>query len=372
MGNARQSAYFYRNAFGFEVIAYAGLGNRSAARGVLRAAPGADHVRAGVAALGPIILTPSGWSGTATACSPSRWKSTTSPRRSSRPWRAGRSRRQPPHTIEDEHRCLRIRRDPRLRRHDARASSTDRGTRVSSPRASSRWMPDRYSPRTFHPVGLKAIDHIVANVEEGKMGDWVDYYSKIMGFSVLASFDDKDISTDYSALMSKVVADGRGRIKFPINEPAKSRRRSQIDEFLDFYGGPGVQHIAMATGDIIASVRAMVTNDVSFLKVPPAYYELLPDRVGTIKEDSHELAELGILVDRDDEGYLLQIFTKPVEDRPTLFFEIIQRRGRAASARGTSRPCSRPSSASRRGEERSSGWSNRSSRALQSRDRPRV
>ncbi len=211
---------------------------------------------------------------------------------------------------------------------------------------------DRYSPDSFHPVGLKAIDHIVANVEEGKMGDWVDYYKRIMGFSVLASFDDKDISTDYSALMSKVVADGRGRIKFPINEPAKSRRRSQIDEFLEFYGGPGVQHIAMATGDIIGSVCAMIKNDVSFLKVPPAYYELLPDRVGTLKEDLHELEELGILVDRDDEGYLLQIFTKPVEDRPTLFFEIIQRRGRAASARGISRPYSRPSSANRPGGER--------------------
>ena len=173
-----------------------------------------------------------------------------------------------------------------------------------------------------------------------------------MGFSVLASFDDKDISTDYSALMSKVVADGRGRIKFPINEPAKSRRRSQIDEFLDFYGGPGVQHIAMATGDIISSVRAMIKNDVSFLKVPPAYYEMLPDRVGTLKEDMHELAELGILVDRDDEGYLLQIFTKPVEDRPTLFFEIIQRAAHAASARGTSRHFSRPSNANRRGAGR--------------------
>ena len=194
--------------------------------------------------------------------------------------------------------------------------------------------PDRYSPRTFHPVGLKAIDHIVANVEEGKMGDWVDYYSKVMGFSLLASFDDKDISTEYSALMSRVVADGRGRIKFPINEPAKSRRRSQIDEFLEYYGGPGVQHIALATGDIIASVRAMAANDVSFLKVPSAYYEMLPERVGMIREDLRELAELGILVDRDEEGYLLQIFTKPVEDRPTLFFEVIQRRGAQSFGKG--------------------------------------
>ncbi len=194
--------------------------------------------------------------------------------------------------------------------------------------------PDRYSPRTFHPVGLKVIDHIVANVEEGKMGDWVDYYNKVMGFSLMVSFDDKDISTEYSALMSKVVADGRGRIKFPINEPARSRRRSQIEEFLEYYGGPGVQHIALATGDIIASVKAMAANDVSFLRVPPAYYEILPERVGPIREDIHELAELGILVDRDDEGYLLQIFTKPVEDRPTLFFEIIQRRGARSFGKG--------------------------------------
>jgi len=155
-----------------------------------------------------------------------------------------------------------------------------------------------------------------------------------MGFSLLASFDDKDVSTEYSALMSRVVADGRGRIKFPINEPAKSRRRSQIDEFLEYYGGPGVQHIALATGDIIASVRAMAANDVSFLKVPSAYYEMLPQRVGTIQEDLRELAELGILVDRDDEGYLLQIFTKPVEDRPTLFFEVIQRRGAQSFGKG--------------------------------------
>jgi 4-hydroxyphenylpyruvate dioxygenase len=134
--------------------------------------------------------------------------------------------------------------------------------------------------------------------------------------------------------MSKVVTDGRGRIKFPINEPAKARRRSQIEEFLEYYGGPGVQHIALATSDIIASVRAMAANDVSFLKVPPAYYEVLPERVGIIREDLHELAELGILVDRDDEGYLLQIFTKPVEDRPTLFFEIIQRRGARSFGKG--------------------------------------
>ena len=193
---------------------------------------------------------------------------------------------------------------------------------------------DRYSPTTFHGTGLAAIDHIVGNVEEGKMNEWVKYYEKVLGFRQLISFDDKDISTDYSALMSKVVQNGTGRIKFPINEPAKAKRRSQIDEYLQFYGGPGVQHIAMATGDILQTVRAMRHNDVSFLKVPASYYEMLPSRIGEIKENIDDLAELGILVDRDDEGYMLQIFTKPVADRPTLFFEIIQRRGSKSFGKG--------------------------------------
>src|SRR5262249_20188271 len=181
--------------------------------------------------------------------------------------------------------------------------------------------PDRYSPTTFHAVGLKAIDHIVGNVEEGKMDEWVRFYENVLGFSQLVHFDDKDISTEYSALMSKVVQNGTGRIKFPINEPGRGRRRAQMEEYLEFYGGPGVQHIAMATGDIIETVQAMRLNDVSFLRVPKSYYDMLPDRVGAIKEDIADLAELGILVDRDDEGYLLQIFTKPLADRPTLFFE---------------------------------------------------
>ena len=154
------------------------------------------------------------------------------------------------------------------------------------------------------------------------------------GFRGEGIYYEEVISTDYSALMSKVVQGGGGRIKFPINEPAKSRRRSQIEEYLNFYRGPGVQHIALATDNIIATVRAMRHNDVSFLRVPPAYYEMLPARVGTINEDLRELAELGILVDKDDEGYMLQIFTKPVADRPTLFFEIIQRRGSRSFGKG--------------------------------------
>jgi 4-hydroxyphenylpyruvate dioxygenase len=194
--------------------------------------------------------------------------------------------------------------------------------------------PERYQEKTARPVGLAAIDHMVANVEEGKMNEWVQWYSKILGFDQLVSFDDKDISTEYSALMSKVVQNGTGRIKFPINEPAQAKRRSQIDEYLQYYGGPGVQHIALITGDIVKTVRAMRANDVSFLRVPKAYYETLTERVGSIKEDLRELAELGILVDRDDEGYMLQIFTKPVADRPTLFFEVIQRRGSKSFGKG--------------------------------------
>jgi 4-hydroxyphenylpyruvate dioxygenase len=166
------------------------------------------------------------------------------------------------------------------------------------------------------------------------MDEWVGFYEKVMGFTQLVHFDDKDISTEYTALMSKVVQGGQGRIKFPINEPAQSRRRSQIEEYLQYYGGPGVQHLALATEDIIETVRALRHNDVSFLRVPQAYYDMLPERVGNIEEDICDLAELGILVDRDEEGYLLQIFTKPVEDRPTLFFEVIERRGSRSFGKG--------------------------------------
>ena len=183
------------------------------------------------------------------------------------------------------------------------------------------------SPFTPAPVGLKYVDHCVGNVELGKMNFWVEYYSRVMGFFNLLSFDDKTISTEYSALMSKVMSNGNGRIKFPINEPAQGKKKSQIEEYLDFYRGPGVQHIAVATDDIIGTVRALKSRGVEFLNIPRAYYETVLDRVGKIDEDIAPLAELGILVDRDDEGYLLQIFTKPVEDRPTLFFEIIQRKG---------------------------------------------
>lgn len=183
-------------------------------------------------------------------------------------------------------------------------------------------------------VGLQFVDHCVGNVELGQMERWVEFYRDVLGFTQYISFDDKDISTEYSALMSRVMAGGRGMIKFPINEPADGKRKSQIEEYLDFFEGPGVQHVAMLTGDIIDTVTKLRDRGVEFLKVPTTYYEELEDRVGKIDEPIDKLAELGILVDRDDEGYLLQIFTKPVVDRPTLFYEIIQRKGARGFGKG--------------------------------------
>jgi 4-hydroxyphenylpyruvate dioxygenase len=184
------------------------------------------------------------------------------------------------------------------------------------------------------PTGVVAIDHEVINVELGKMNYWVEYYAKIMGFSQLISFDDKDISTEYSALMSKVMQDGTGRVKFPINEPAQGKKKSQIEEYLDYYRSPGVQHIALLTGGILKTVKTLHDNGIEFLRVPHTYYEEAPERVGKIKEDLNKLEELGILIDRDDEGYLLQIFSKPVQDRPTVFFEIIERHGSRGFGKG--------------------------------------
>jgi 4-hydroxyphenylpyruvate dioxygenase len=193
-----------------------------------------------------------------------------------------------------------------------------------------KWEP-QYRPEA---VGLRYIDHMVGNVELGEMNKWVDFYREVMGFTQIISFDDKDISTDYTALMSKVVANGNGRVKFPINEPAEGRKKSQIEEYLDFYEGAGVQHIAVATNDIIHTVTELRSRGVEFLRVPATYYDTLLDRVGEIEEDLDPLRKLGILVDRDDEGYLLQIFTRPIEPRPTMFFEIIQRKGAQSFGKG--------------------------------------
>lgn len=183
-------------------------------------------------------------------------------------------------------------------------------------------------------VGLKYVDHMVGNVGWNEMIPWVNFYANVMGFNQLVSFDDKDISTDYTALMSKVMSNGNGRIKFPINEPAEGKKKSQVEEYLDFYGGAGIQHIAVATDNIIETVTALQNRGVEFLRVPSTYYDDLFSRVGHIDEDLAPLRELGILVDRDEEGYLLQIFTKPIMPRPTLFFEIIQRKGAKSFGKG--------------------------------------
>jgi 4-hydroxyphenylpyruvate dioxygenase len=193
-----------------------------------------------------------------------------------------------------------------------------------------RWESD-YNPE---PTGLLFVDHCVGNVGWNQMNPWVKFYSEVMGFTNILSFDDNDISTEYSALMSKVMSNGNGYVKFPINEPAEGKRKSQVEEYLEFYEGEGVQHIALATEDIVETVSALKARGVEFLQVPDSYYSDLLDRVGPIEEDMEPLRKLGILVDRDDEGYLLQLFSKPVEDRPTMFFEIIQRKGAKSFGKG--------------------------------------
>ncbi len=185
-----------------------------------------------------------------------------------------------------------------------------------------------------NPTGLNFVDHCVGNVELGQMNKWVKFYQDVLGFKLLITFDDKDISTEYTALMSKVVSNGNGYIKFPINEPAAGRKKSQIEEYVEFYRGAGVQHIAIDTNDIIKTVDQLRNNGVDFLYVPDNYYETVEERVGSIEEDMKEIQRLNILVDRDEDGYLLQIFTKPVQDRPTVFFEIIQRRGAKSFGKG--------------------------------------
>jgi 4-hydroxyphenylpyruvate dioxygenase len=332
VGNARQSAYFYRNAFGFDVIAYTGLETRTKheAGYVLRQG---DITFVLASPLGPthpeaqrIVLHGDGVQDVALEVDDVTAAHRIAVER-------GAVSVTGPTALEDEHGVYEF---ATIRTYGDTTHTFvnhDRYRGVFAP-GFKPLDPDRYHPRSFKPVGLQTIDHIVGNVEEGKMDEWVGFYEKVLGFSQLVSFDDKDISTEYSALMSKVVQNGTGRIKFPINEPAQSRRRSQIEEYLNFYHGPGVQHIALTTDNIIETVRALRFNDVSFLRVPGAYYDALPDRVGAIDENVADLAELGILVDRDDEGYMLQIFTKPVEDRPTLFFEIIERHGSRSFGKG--------------------------------------
>ncbi|MBL7974360.1 MAG: 4-hydroxyphenylpyruvate dioxygenase [Candidatus Kapabacteria bacterium] len=328
VGNAKQAAHFYRTAFGFKWIAYAGpeTGLRDRASYVLQQNkirlilttpmhpnnPVADHIYQH----GDGVKTLALWVDDAQKS----WEETT---------KRGAVSVQEPTTLTDEHGEVRI------------ASIKTYGqtvhTFVERKNYNGVFMPgfqpveSTYNPT---PVGLLYVDHCVGNVELGKMDEWVRFYEDVMGFKLLLTFDDKDISTEYSALMSKVVSNGSGYIKFPINEPAEGKKKSQIDEYLEFYHGPGVQHIAVATKDIIHTVTELRNRGIEFLRVPNTYYDDLLDRVGAIDEDIAPLRELGILVDRDEEGYLLQIFTKPVEDRPTLFFEIIQRKGATSFGKG--------------------------------------
>ncbi|MBX9680940.1 MAG: 4-hydroxyphenylpyruvate dioxygenase [Gemmataceae bacterium] len=332
VGNARQSAYFYRNAYGFDVVGYAGLETkvRHEAGYVLKSGDITfvlvSPLRASHAEVQRLVLHGDGVSDIALEVDDVRTAYNVAVLR-------GAVGIIGPTLVEDEygayeHATIRAYGDTT---HSFINRDNYRGVYMPGFRPID---PSRYNPASARPAGLKAIDHIVGNVEEGRMNEWVEFYRKVLGFEQLVSFDDKDISTDYSALMSKVVQGGNGRVKFPINEPAKGKRRSQIEEYVDFYGGAGVQHIALATDDIISTVRALRANDVSFLRVPKAYYDTLSERIGKIEEDLDELADLGILVDRDDEGYMLQIFTKPVQDRPTLFFEIIQRAGAKSFGKG--------------------------------------
>jgi len=329
VGNARQAAYFYRSAFGMRLTGYRGpeTGTRDLAswlveQGKIRfvftsaLAPGhpvAEHARLHGDGVRDIAL----WVDDAEAA----YRETT---------RRGASGVREPETLRDEQGEVRI------------SAIATYGDTIHSfvERRNYRgvflpgFAPVEGADSVARPAGLKYIDHMVGNVGWGAMNTWVDFYRDVMGFRLYQHFDDQDISTEYSALMSKVMANGNDRVKFPINEPAEGKRKSQIEEYLDFYRGPGVQHIAMATDNIIDTVSRLRGQGIEFLRVPAAYYEDLTARTGPIDEPIDRLRELGILVDRDDEGYMLQIFTRPVEDRPTLFYEVIQRKGSRSFGKG--------------------------------------
>ena len=328
VGNARQAAYYYRTAFGMSLVAYAGpeTGQRDRASYVLQqgkvrfvfstslrpGSPIADHVARHGDGVRVIALE--------VEDARQAWIETTS--------RGARSIAAPEETADDHGRII---------TSSIAAYGDTIHTFVERGHYNGAFLPGfRSEPAdtVARPTGLKHIDHMVGNVGWHAMDEWVDFYANVMGFQLYQHFDDKDISTEYSALMSKVMANGNGYVKFPINEPAEGRRKSQIEEYLDFYQGPGVQHIALATDNILNTVSCMQRQGVEFLTVPHTYYTELTTRVGRIDEPIEELERLGILVDKDDEGYMLQIFTRPVEDRPTLFYEIIQRKGSRSFGKG--------------------------------------
>ncbi|KAI9026742.1 4-hydroxyphenylpyruvate dioxygenase [Hyaloraphidium curvatum] len=333
VGNARQSCYFYRNCYGFEVVAYSGLetGSRNEAAYVVRQGTITFVLVSPIRPNHPeayrLAQHGDGVCDIAIDVEDVEAAFNEAVKRGAVPAKE-------PTKVDDgengvwEYASIKAYGDTT---HTFVNRSAYKGIFAPGFKALE---PGRYDPSTFHSVGLKEIDHAVTNVAEGQMNEWVQWYAKVLGFSQLISFDDKDISTEYSALMSKVMQNGAGRIKLPINEPAPGKKKSQIDEYLEFYGGPGIQHIALATDDIISTVTALKKNDCSFLTVPSSYYDQLEERVGKLDEDISVLRDLGILVDKDDEGYLLQIFTKPVADRPTVFFEIIQRKGSRSFGKG--------------------------------------
>jgi 4-hydroxyphenylpyruvate dioxygenase len=328
VGNARQAAHWYSTAFGMRVVAYRGpeTGHPDLAEYVLTSGSArfvlTGEVRAGtwvgahVAAHGDgivdlAITVPDVDAAVAHART------------------EGATVLAEPHTASDAHGELRV--------AAIAAYGPVRHTLVDRARYHGPFAPGFVAREPLVAPGprlFQAVDHCVGNVELGRMDEWVDFYHRVMGFRNMAEFVGEDIATQYSALMSKVVASGNHRVKFPLNEPAVGRRRSQIDEYLQFHGGPGVQHVALATGDIIGAVRAMRAAGVEFLATPGSYYDALPGWVGETRVPVDTLRELGILADRDEDGYLLQIFTRPVQDRPTVFFELIERHGSLGFGKG--------------------------------------
>lgn len=328
VGNAKQSSLFYQYAFGFNLVAYAGpeTGVRDRASYVLQQdkirlvltsslskdSEIAEHVKRHGDGVKVLAL----WVDDARK---SFYETTL----------RGAEPAHEPKTLKDEHGEVVV--------ASIKTYGDTLHTFVERKNYKGAFLPGfqpRKSAIEVKPIGLKYVDHCVGNVELGQMNKWVKFYEDVMGFKLLITFDDKDISTEYSALMSKVVSNGNGYVKFPINEPAAGKKKSQIEEYLDFYYGAGVQHIAVATDDIIFTVSELRKRGVEFLYVPENYYEDVWDRVGKINEDVRDLKRLNILADRDEEGYLLQIFTKPVQDRPTLFFEIIERNGARSFGKG--------------------------------------
>ena len=328
VGNARQAAYYYRTAFGMSLVAYAGpeTGQRDRASYVVQQgkirfvlttslspnSPIADHVARHGDGVRVIALE--------VEDARQSWLETTA--------RGARSVAAPAETADESGRII---------TSSIAAYGDTVHTFVERGHYNGPFLPGfraEHADTVARPTGLKHVDHMVGNVGWHAMDEWVEFYANVMGFQLYQHFDDKDISTEYSALMSKVMSNGNGYVKFPINEPAEGRRKSQIEEYLDFYKGPGVQHIALATDNILSTVSLMQQQGVEFLTVPHTYYTELAARIGRIDEPIEELEKLGILVDRDDEGYMLQIFTRPVEDRPTLFYEIIQRKGSRSFGKG--------------------------------------